>query len=431
MARRPDIISAVQRLGRYVARDEWLTPREAYVLLLVEPILDEYGLTLPKLTEELAAADALGAMLTFIDESFFGLNAGPNGSNAVDDYLRRRGWQESPRAREYLQQLRSSVPSLYEVQDVSPGEWIDLRDRLHADAPIEHVAESSGSQALQRYDCFIARLVQPHDEIMLTGGVLALTREMADRIEDAVRRNDKDGDDTLECVMLRAWLRGMLDAARRPLPQLQTTHGEAMLISRTRLPLVRDDARFEISRRLDAASKTGWKRESPKESRWVRLGGEKRSARVVLASAWLERDALVVETLSRERMADALATVESLLDGLVKPGLTSHEDPFAALSHGATRPASPPPVAAEDAATIAEAVTRFKDDHYRRTLDDKVPALGNRTPRQCIRSKAGRKLLVRWLKNLENGELRQARDMNVTAYDVTWLWRELGMESER
>ena len=48
---------------------------------------------------------------------------------------------------------------------------------------------------------------------------------------------------------------------------------------------------------------------------------------------------------------------------------------------------------------MASAVAQFRQQHYRRTLDEKVPMLGDRTPRQCVRTKQGRKQLVRWLKN--------------------------------
>jgi len=84
-----------------------------------------------------------------------------------------------------------------------------------------------------------------------------------------------------------------------------------------------------------------------------------------------------------------------------------------------------------DAAAMAEAINRVKEVHYRRTLDEPVPMLGNRTPRECARTKAGRKRLANWIKDIENSELRQAADRDATPYDVTWMWRELGVEGER
>jgi hypothetical protein len=80
---------------------------------------------------------------------------------------------------------------------------------------------------------------------------------------------------------------------------------------------------------------------------------------------------------------------------------------------------------------MASAVAQFKQQHYRRTLDEKVPMLGDRTPRQCARTKQGRKQLIRWLKDLENSELRQAHGTDVPPFDFAWMWEELGIESER
>jgi len=41
------------------------------------------------------------------------------------------------------------------------------------------------------------------------------------------------------------------------------------------------------------------------------------------------------------------------------------------------------------------------------------------------------KQLVRWLKDLEKSELRQAHGTDVPPFDFAWMWQELGIESER
>ena len=42
------------------------------------------------------------------------------------------------------------------------------------------------------------------------------------------------------------------------------------------------------------------------------------------------------------------------------------------------------------------------DKHYRRMLDQPVPMLGNRSPRNAVKTDAGRQKVVAWLKTLEN-----------------------------
>src|SRR3546814_9363241 len=45
----------------------------------------------------------------------------PGDRNIVDDYIRRRGWNESGSTKIYLRALRSSVMRHYEVSEVEPG----------------------------------------------------------------------------------------------------------------------------------------------------------------------------------------------------------------------------------------------------------------------------------------------------------------------
>lgn len=51
------------------------------------------------------------------------------GGNVVDDYLKRRGFKEGARTKAYMQAIRTSVMSLYEVVDVVPGTAKGVRQR--------------------------------------------------------------------------------------------------------------------------------------------------------------------------------------------------------------------------------------------------------------------------------------------------------------
>ncbi len=457
MPRRPDIDAAVEHIGRHAGRDEWAAQRREHLATMLGRIPEHFSLDLEGLFEEVRRLGHLSSMVAFIDESFLAAEYGPDRANVTDDYLRRRGWQETPRGREYLQAIRTTPPALYEVCDVAFGEWIEVRDRLRGGSA-QRIVEHSGSQTLQRWDCFVARVVHPRDETMLTGGVLSLTRNTADDIEKLFKRAAGRGKkdlaalarelgvdparfgDVEEAAMwfadrlcFHGWLKGLLDAARRPLPTLHNTDGDPLLPSSARLPIA-DGAAKEIERRMDGLA--GWEREEDEEPQWTWKKTPTDPMGTVLGSARLAKDALVVDTNSRERMDRALAMLRPVLGALVGEGLTSHEDITHALGEPASRRAStrerrPEASPAMDAAAMAEAINRVKEVHYRRTLDEPVPMLGNRTPRECARTKAGRKRLANWIKDIENGELRQAADRDATPYDVTWMWRELGVEGER
>ena len=61
----------------------------------------------------------------------------------------------------------------------------------------------------------------------------------------------------------------------------------------------------------------------------------------------------------------------------------------------------------------------------RRVLDEPVPALGDKTPLQCVRSKQGREKIIESLKLLENNEERRAASQGQQPYDSRWMWDEL------
>ena len=81
----------------------------------------------------------------------------------------------------------------------------------------------------------------------------------------------------------------------------------------------------------------------------------------------------------------------------------------------------------EERSIVHQALT----DHYRKTLDEPIPALGNQTPREAVKTAQGRKKVIAWLKMLENQSAQQGPEDPMGAYDFTWLWRELGVGDER
>jgi hypothetical protein len=80
----------------------------------------------------------------------------------------------------------------------------------------------------------------------------------------------------------------------------------------------------------------------------------------------------------------------------------------------------------------AELVHDMLNRQSRSLLDEPVPMLGNRTPRAAARSARGRRDLAVWLKYLENRSSHGPDpDGLMTAYDFSWLWRELKVEHLR
>jgi hypothetical protein len=86
------------------------------------------------------------------------------------------------------------------------------------------------------------------------------------------------------------------------------------------------------------------------------------------------------------------------------------------------------PLAPADATVVVKQVL---DRHYREALKSPVPVLGDRSPKQAVRSKAGRRQVVEWLKYLENQSAHRGEASGEPRYDFTWMWEALGIADLR
>ena len=147
--------------------------------------------------------------------------------------------------------------------------------------------------------------------------------------------------------------------------------------------------------------------------------------------AYSVRDrSLVLSTNSRERAERGERLLKTVLGDLVGSPLTSLQT-IECLMQEERPPAKHDPGAELPPDLEAQILAEHLDRHYRKTLSDKIPALGDRTPRQAARSKAGRAQLVKWLKYMENAETRRAKLQEKTPYDFSWMWEELGISDLR
>lgn len=481
MASNSDIDRAIGNVLKYADREPWARRRATYFTDKLSDIVERFSMTDEQLH---ARVDGLGVgdmLFGFLSEAFMTEEFDGTGTSLIAEYLKRRGWQETARARRYLEALRDSLPSLYEVIDVAPGEWVDVRDIVRP-SPAQRVMERRGSEQLVRWDRLGARVLEVNGERVFAGGMFYFAREAGDAIQrvllGSLERFAKEyghlfearggnesptpfADEVLRSsprAFVEVWLTHALEASGRPLPELHNTDGHPLLFSRARLPVSGTNS-DEIVERLSVLS--AWERESPDVRIWQRHGGPLRTPggettrkkktrgasaaktpavgamddtpRTIVATAELEAEALVVETNSRERMAAVLGELRMALSELVGEPLIRYENAEAALKapRSSRDTINELPRDAASSTQLVQVLHQFKEQHYRRTLDDKLPVLGNRTPRQCARDPKRRAQVIAWLKDIENGEQRQARASGQPPFDVRWMWRELGVEEPR
>jgi hypothetical protein len=395
-----------------------------------------------------------------------------DGRNIVDDYLKRRGWKESASNRAYIAALRSSVMSLYEVSDIVREESFLARDLVRGGEPVR-VSERSGTRYLKPWDRMAARLVRTGSRIEMAGGAMPFDYETSEAALRALRgaskkarmeagklaRNLGQGmDDALiaealsDTEMLRAsaflfttiWLSELLQRTLNPtLPQMCNTDGDELVFTTVRYPLEPEASAEAI--RLSLSSIPALRPESETFWNWIgpneRVDKKRQSdcqtfittlddGSLVLGTVELEEKTLVLEANSLQRAERGRALIAAVLDGLIgEPVMESRTvaQLMASRPKGESKPLSSGLLPDEERAVVQANMDR----HYMSLLDERVPILGNMTPRRAAKSAKGREKLVTWLKLLENGAAKQGDGSPMAGYDVTWMWEELGVAGLR
>jgi hypothetical protein len=386
-------------------------------------------------------------------------------ANLIEDFLKKRGYRLPPPARIYLDVLRESAPGIYEVVAVAPGRGLTLRDMLIEGPPFD-VIEISGSREVVQWDRLAARVVLYGGNRVFTGVIVLLRNEEGEALLDNLRkllhahferRNSAvtgesfRGEATgvlrdLAPLIAAMRISQILASTRRPLPDLVNRDGDpfeyveasyAFAARRRKEILAKLDAEAALVRVGSRPPIWHWAgiaandlpaATTPGERFSIDAHAEADAGQVVLASFKVAGTRFTISVNSRRRFVRAQALVEPLLAGLVgEPAIEikSVEEAMAENSNAAE------PARRRLPRKIERQITeRLLSTHYRKWLDDKLPVLGGKTPREAARDFAGRESLVALLKDLENIEARRARETGVT-YDASWLWRELGIEHLR
>ncbi|RUU06969.1 hypothetical protein EOD23_11785 [Mesorhizobium sp. USDA-HM6] len=440
-------------LMKFLARDEW---RECFEEVFNEhfgPILDEGDAEFEDLAEVLGE-HRMNALWGCAFEDFLTQDFEGEPSNIVDEYLKRRGWKERAQSRAYMAALRTSVMSLYEVSNVVPGASFVARDLIRGGEPIT-VSEGSATKTLKQWDRLAARVVPVMGKNVMAGGVLPFTPQAAETLFDGLRglfgkRNAKKlpaiKDDELQAAAFMFTLSWLFDTLGTVAgPRLQNTDGDEITFHDVRFPLASGVRQEDIAARLNSipalsqadAKFWNWLEEAPKSGNKTKAAAAPAmdtmmdNGPLVLGNVELKDRFLQLSANSATRATRGTALIQRALDDLVRTPLTeikTVEQMMAERPRRGTetlRPGNPPQIAEQD-------VHEYLDRHYLETLDLPVKMLGNKTPRQAVKTPAGRQKVADWLKYMENQTAKRPDPTDPMAtYSFEWMWRELGVHDLR
>jgi len=445
MAERNDISDLLAFIGR---EGDWRERLQDVVAEHLLPALEEFEI------DQDGLADLLGEQWSGVlwgcgFEDFLGQHY--EDGNIVDLYLKRRGWKETSLNRAYFSALRDAPVSLYEVSEVQPGTSMVLRNVLSDAAPVT-VREKSATRTLKQWDRIAVRVVPERDHHVISGALLPFRAEAVDflfaGLRDALKLKKRDAlrlshDQLMGCapIFTSAWLFIEIDRALTPeQPQFTNSDGDDVLFHDLRYPLASGVTQKAVAERLDrvkgflAEGLKFWNWLAARKGRGGKAGGgimldTQMEGATVLGSLELKGKTLLVTVNSAERAAKVQTLIGAAAGDLLRAPLTTIrtvEQMRADLRHD-----GPSDAADEIPPEIARQLMRdHLDKHYRETLDGPIPALGGKSPRQAVRTAAGREKVIDWLKMLENRSAGHGEGPTAE-YDFGWMWVELGLLEHR
>lgn len=409
------------------------------------------GLKQDELASKLHDAGLWHMVMGYLFEAFATTHWDGEKQSCIDDYLKRRGWRESPAGRRYLQAMSQSEVALWEVTSIKPGHSATLRP-YGSDAKPIRVYEKAATESLQQWDCVAARVIQTGNRRGFTGGILPLppaeARQAINLLEAARERSIDlltqlvaDGEEELSTeeilaestmeaenqfteILFEAWASYVLHTLNRSIPQLQNRDGEDLQLTKVRFPVnTSSEILTPLLDQLPELQRNGtdllWS--------WFPVAVEEiqdGESVNLLGTLSLNEKALELDTNSTERADRGERWLSDVFGDHLGLPLRIHENLEQLLNES---PSSDPAGVAAPSDEERELMKSFMDQHYQKTLDEPIPALNNRTPRECSADPALHKEVVEWIKSLENTDAHSPSP----DYDFSWIWEELGLESHR
>lgn len=277
--------------------------------------------------------------------------------------------------------------SCYRIAGMEPGEWVDLLDVLSGQTVRVH--DRSMSQTAEVDLTFFARVYRAGSFRF----ALPMSQSLGLTHEGAMSWLEDQGLELTHAGLLRAphllgrlwaWL-----AAQSACPiRITNTDGEPLVAIRASYTMADSGAVRAALRRRDDIDEM-----EDDQLVWVRIGD---ADRVHLAGLQFVSDQLVAEVNSEARLERVDAWLTKL-PGVHQAGVTRRAIGDVPVDDTLRRVGAPEPTM--DAETL-DAMRAMLHQQLLRWLDESIPALGGKTPRQAIATVEGRRKVVRLIRTM-------------------------------
>ncbi len=352
----------------------------------------------------------------------------------VHEYaLGSRGPALSAKQRALISQLAATPLRLYTVTQVRRGEGLTLVDALDPESAPVVVRERMGSETMTPGLLLGCRVLQRDDGFELSGAIYPfpmLGAPVAIEALSALLEADIHPEDRayeFGFAIMREWLRQLLDPVGLPeLVDVRT--GDPLLFVTDHY---RIDDEIALVGALDSSAELqrgdeAWVRTVEVDDGTVRLGASiERGTRA---------DRLTV-FYRTQRMADDGRTWFEALAGASVEYLTREvSDPGALVERARAARTAPAPQTAADLGVSPEALSQAIEQALRNTyanwVDEPIPALHGKSPREAMRTPTGLERVKGLLRSYEEGEAQSATQAGRNAISYRFLWDALRIEPD-
>jgi len=385
--------------------------------------------------------DDLAMMSEQVEDLWFALDyVGDRGTPIVDVLLAEADLDEGERA--FLSALRQTSMRLYEVVDSVPGVSLTLRDAIEGGQVT--VTERRGSRSIGRHMYIAARVVSrgPSGGPEIEAGLLHIPGLVKDLVIAQLREHRArfleehrgalidEFYSTMPPFYHEVWAGSFLDAYV-PTPK---TDGEDMAFTKVAFDIVDND---ELSRALDAHAEL-----ERQDTGWTWSGANRQGKPATLGTIERRGERLQLETLTVERAERGRALLETLAGSAIRHHSTVHESVQRALKDRIRAKYLRGEALDDDDERDADAasgglspeiteplILGHYGTHYRAWIDEPVPALDDKTPREGARDPKLRERTIELVQDLV-AIYQNALRSGQPAYDPSWMWAELGLIDE-
>ncbi len=352
-----------------------------------------------------------------------------DGRTITDFFLERQGKRLNTGESTYLKAARQTSLRLYEVHRVEKNKGFLLEDLW--DGKQYEVSERTATHSVVQWDLVVTRLIDTGNyNFEIEGGLYNypartkpfLLEGLKKTYEEYYKSPAENRDDTeffkRVAVFFNRWWIDLVAFPERP--EVLTSEGDEFVFTRV---IFDQKGKGQITVALDASSEF----ELDENDQYI-WGEDASESRRIMGNLLFSKNRIILETNSKERGEQGRELLERILGDAIRYRITEYQDIKQALKSepkkGKPAPSSLPPE------VEAQLVKDFLDKHYEKWLDEKIPALSNRTPRHAVTLKTYRPKVIDLLKEMENMEAHAATPEK-EPYDFGWIWKALGLEDER